>query len=67
MRIRSIMAGVSRAGLLRGFANEIHRINPAAVMQHLEMQIRASSAPGFAHQSNNLTFLDLISDGNKVF
>ena len=35
--------------------------------EHLEVQVRAGRAAGFAHQGNGLTFLDLVANGNQVF
>ena len=52
--------------LLRGFADELDRVDAAAVMQNLEMQVGAGRSACLAHQGHNLTLLDFVTDGNEI-
>ena len=53
--------------LLGGFADEIDRIDAAAVFEHFEVQVRPCRAAGFTHVGNGLSFLDLVADNDQVF
>ena len=53
-------------GLLRGRANELDRVHPAAILEHFEVEIRARRAARFTHQGNDLPFPDLVANGHEV-
>ena len=55
------------AELLGGFANEIHRVNTTAILDHLEVQVRSGCAARFAHKCYNLALLDFITNLDHVF
>ena len=42
-------------------------IDPFAVTQHFEMQVRAGGATGFAHQRDRLAFPDFLTNRDKIF
>src|SRR5688572_150726 len=48
----------------RGFSatDEGHRIHGTALLQHLEMQVRAGGAAGGSHQRDGLAFLYGVAD-----
>ncbi len=43
-------------------AYEIDRVYTTAILQHLEMQVRACGAARVAHVCDRLAFFDLVSD-----
>src|SRR5690606_20179689 len=62
-------AGLSRDGdwlFAARPADEIDRIDLAALVQHLEMQVRAGRAAGVAHERHGLAFLHLVADLHEV-
>lgn len=54
-------------GLVRGLAYELDRVDPAAVLEHFEVEVRTRRAARFTHQGNDLPFLDLVANGHEIF
>ena len=54
-------------GLFGALADERNRIDPLAVAQHFEVQVRARCTTRIPHQRDCLTFSDFFTDRDEVF
>ncbi len=53
--------------LVRALANEFHRVDSMATVEHFEVQVRPRGPAAVAHQGHSLAFSNLLADRDQVF